>query len=42
VLRRVATVPLLLAVVFAASGWLYLVRVQGGPALGDALPLDEL
>ena len=24
------------------AGWLYLVRVQGGPPLGDALPLDEL
>ena len=41
-LRRAGTVPVLLAVAFAASGWLYLVRVQGGPPLGDALPLDEL
>ncbi len=40
--RRAGAVPLLLAVAFAASGWLYLVPMSGRPALGDALPLDEL
>jgi lysyl-tRNA synthetase class 2 len=32
----------LLLVVFAATGWLYLVRTPGRPSVGDALPLDEL
>ena len=41
-LRRAAAVPVLLAVAFAASGWLYLVRPGAGPPLGEALPLDEL
>jgi lysyl-tRNA synthetase class 2 len=42
----VALAPLAgLAVVLAATGWLYLVRPHAalsGPAVGDALPLDEL
>lgn len=41
-LRRLAALPVVLLVVFAASGWLYLMRLQGGPLVGDALPLDEL
>jgi lysyl-tRNA synthetase class 2 len=41
-LRRVAALPVVVLVVFAASGWLYLMRLQGGPPVGDALPLDEL
>ena len=41
-LRRLAALPVILLVVFAASGWLYLMRLQGGPPVGDALPLDEL
>jgi lysyl-tRNA synthetase class 2 len=43
-LRRLALPPLLLAVVFATSGWLYLVRPGGipGPQIALALPLDEL
>ena len=42
-LRRVASVPLALAVAFAASGWLYLVRPSlPGPRVAEALPLDEL
>ena len=47
--RRVAGVALApvagLAVVLAATGWLYLVQphvAMPGPAVGDALPLDEL
>jgi lysyl-tRNA synthetase class 2 len=40
--RKAAGFPVLLLVVFAASGWLYLVRTSGRPAVGDALPLDEL
>jgi len=43
---RVAFASLLgLAVLLAASGWLYLLRPHaslGGPRVGDALPLDEL
>src|SRR5690349_441799 len=43
VLRRVAGLPLLVAVVFAATGWLYPVQPHApGPRIGDALPLDEL
>ena len=42
-LRRAASVPLALAVAFAASGWLYLVRPSlPGPRVAEALPLDEL
>ena len=41
-LRRAATLPVLLGVSLAATGWLYLLRLPGGPPLGDALPLDEL
>src|SRR5262249_10670320 len=40
--RRAFAFPVLLLVVFAASGWLYLVRTPGRPSVGDALPLDEL
>jgi lysyl-tRNA synthetase class 2 len=32
----------LLLVAIAASGWLYMFRAGGTPAVGDALPLDEL
>jgi lysyl-tRNA synthetase class 2 len=43
VVRRSAAVPLAIIVAFAASGWLYLVRVSApGPRIGEALPLDEL
>jgi lysyl-tRNA synthetase class 2 len=43
VARRFAGFPVLLAAVFAATGWLYLVRPSlPGPRIGDALPLDEL
>jgi lysyl-tRNA synthetase, class II len=42
VLRRLAGLPVLVLVVFAATGWLYLMRPRGGPPIGDALPLDEL
>jgi lysyl-tRNA synthetase class 2 len=41
-LRKALGLPVLLLVVFAASGWLYLVRTPGRPSVGDALPLDEL
>jgi lysyl-tRNA synthetase class 2 len=41
-LRRLAALPVLVLVVFAATGWLYLMRLHGGPPVGDALPLDEL
>jgi lysyl-tRNA synthetase class 2 len=43
-LRRLALPPLLLAVAFATSGWLYLVHPGGipGPRVALALPLDEL
>ena len=42
--RRVALPPLLIGVVFAATGWLYVVGRMGvpGPKVGEALPLDEL
>src|SRR5438876_4928078 len=40
-LRRLAAFPVLVLVVFAATGWLYLMRLRGGPPVGDALPLDE-
>ena len=42
--RRAALAPLLLAVIFAATGWLYVVGQTGvpGPKVGEALPLDEL
>jgi lysyl-tRNA synthetase class 2 len=43
VVRRAAAAPFTLAAALAASGWLYLVRVElPGPRLGEALPLDEL
>src|SRR5947209_13742298 len=42
----VAIAPLVgLAIVVAATGWLYVLRPHvslPGPAIGDALPLDEL
>ncbi len=41
-LRRLAALPVLVLVAFAATGWLYLMRLQGRPLVGDALPLDEL
>ena len=45
-LARVAVaVPLMLAVVAAATGWLYVVGPNAsvpGPRIGDGLPLDEL
>ncbi len=43
--RAVAAATAGLAVLLAATGWLYLVRPQaglGGHRVGDALPLDEL
>src|SRR5579871_6370889 len=43
--RTLVAAALSLAVVLAASGWLYLVRPLvhlPGPAIRDALPLDEL
>jgi lysyl-tRNA synthetase, class II len=42
--RRLAALPLTLAVAAAATGWLYLVRPMDvpGPRVRDALPLDEL
>jgi lysyl-tRNA synthetase, class II len=43
-LRRLALAPLVVAVVLAANGWLYVVRGSGlpGPSIREALPLDEL
>jgi lysyl-tRNA synthetase class 2 len=43
-LRRLALPPLLVAVAFATSGWLYLVHPGDipGPRVALALPLDEL
>ena len=43
-MRRVAALPLSLAVVLAATGWLYTVRgvFDVRPLVGEALPLDEL
>ncbi len=43
-MRRAAAVPLSLAVVIAATGWLYATRGLVGvrPRVGEALPLDEL
>src|SRR3989442_11929427 len=43
--RAIAAATAGLAVVLAATGWLYMVRPHaalGGPRVGDALPLDEL
>lgn len=41
--RRASTLPALLLVVFATTGWLYLVRpALPGPLVPEALPLDEL
>ena len=42
--RRAAAFPLSLAVVIAATGWLYATRglVDVRPRVGEALPLDEL
>jgi lysyl-tRNA synthetase class 2 len=45
VLRSIAVVPLGLGVLVGATGWLYLMRPSvglPGPAIRDALPLDEL
>jgi lysyl-tRNA synthetase, class II len=43
VLRRAAGLPALVAAVFCATGWLYLVQPRvPGPRVSDALPLDEL
>jgi lysyl-tRNA synthetase class 2 len=42
---RLLALPAALAIVLAASGWLYLVAPGShlpGPSVGDALPLDEL
>ncbi|HEX6762462.1 MAG TPA: phosphatidylglycerol lysyltransferase domain-containing protein [Gaiellaceae bacterium] len=43
-MRRVAAFPLSLAIVIAATGWLYASRGLLGvrPRVGEALPLDEL
>jgi lysyl-tRNA synthetase class 2 len=42
-LRRLPAIPILVATIFAATGWLYLVRPPvPGLRLGEALPLDEL
>lgn len=43
-MRKVAVASALLGFVLAASGWFYLVRLQGapGPDVREALPLDEL
>jgi lysyl-tRNA synthetase class 2 len=43
-MRRAAAFPLSFAVVFAATGWLYVSRGLVGvhPRVGEALPLDEL
>ena len=43
-MRRVAAVPLSLAVVIAATGWLYMSRglFDVRPRVAEALPLDEL
>jgi lysyl-tRNA synthetase class 2 len=43
-LRKLAVAPVLLTVVLATSGWLYLLRPGGdiGPRMREALPLDEL
>ena len=42
-LRKLAALPMLIALAFAATGWLYSVRPSiPGPKLGEALPLDEL
>jgi lysyl-tRNA synthetase class 2 len=43
-MRRAAAVPLSLAVVIAATGWLYASRglLDLSPRVGEALPLDEL
>jgi lysyl-tRNA synthetase class 2 len=42
--RKLALPPILVAVVLAATGWLYVVRAGGlpGPRVREALPLDEL
>ncbi len=41
--RRASTLPALLLVSVAATGWLYLVRAAlPGPHVPEALPLDEL
>ena len=41
--RKLAALPLLIAVALAATGWLYSVRPSiPGPKIGEALPLDEL
>jgi hypothetical protein len=43
--RAVAASIISLAIVIAASGWLYLIQPRDalpGPPVGDALPLDEL
>ena len=43
-MRRAAAVPLSLAVVIAATGWLYASRglLELRPRVGESLPLDEL
>src|SRR5262249_10370067 len=42
-LRRVGVLPVTIAIVLGATGWLYEVRVGVvGPRIGEALPLDEL
>jgi lysyl-tRNA synthetase class 2 len=43
-LRIAAAIPASLAVLLAATGWLYLLRGSSGgtPRIADALPLDEL
>src|SRR5579884_3963046 len=42
--RKAALVPLAVLVMFAVTGWLYLLRLPGlpGPRVREALPLDEL
>jgi lysyl-tRNA synthetase class 2 len=41
--RKVIIVPLAIALIAAATGWLYLVAPPlPGPKIGEALPLDEL
>jgi lysyl-tRNA synthetase, class II len=43
VLRKATTVPVAIAVALAATGWLYVMRLQlPGPRVGEALPLDQL
>ena len=42
-LRRIGALPVALALSFAATGWLYLLRPGlPGPHIGEALPLDQL